>query len=254
MKRLFVVFIVLMIATPVSAQQADEKALQVADAMMEAMGGKQAFHDAHYLRFNFAVEREGKSTTIAEHLWDKYTGRYRVEWMSGDNKRYHVLFNINSRRGKAYVDGQEISGDDLDKVLQTAYGRFINDTYWFLMPYKWRDPGVTLEYVGEKQEEGVTYDVVTLSFAENIGLTPKDRYWGYVNRATHLMEKWEFVLKGTNDPPTPFLWKNWQTSVKIKLSNEKVNPTNGVKILFPVLAVLDEVDEKVFEDPGVAMP
>lgn len=253
MKRLFAWFFVLATIAPATAQQADEKAVQIADAMMEAMGGARAFQEARYLRFNFAVERDGKSGPAVEHLWDRHTGRYRAAW-TRDDKNYLALFNVNTRKGKAYLDGQEVPDADLEKVLQTAYGRFINDTYWLLMPCKLRDPGVRLKYEGEKQEGGVTYDVVTLSFEDNVGLTPKDRYWAYVNRETHLMDKWEFVLKGADVPPTPFLWKSWQTCGKIKLSSEKVNPANGTKIYFPVLSVLGKVDDKVFEDPNAAMP
>ncbi|MBI4531873.1 MAG: hypothetical protein HY709_10200 [Candidatus Latescibacteria bacterium] len=237
-----------------AAQPGDVRALQVADAMMEAMGGERAFHNTRYLRFNFAVEREGRPAVVAEHLWDKHTGRYRVQWAVGNDTTCTVLFTIKSRTGKAYRNGQEIGGAELEEVLQKAYARFINDTYWLLMPYKWRDPGVRLSYVGEKREGDITYDVVTLSFEENIGLTPKDRYWGYVNRETHLMEKWEYVLRGANDPPTPFLWKNWRTYGKIRLSDEKVHPTSGVKIFFPMLAVLGNVDDRVFNDPNVVMP
>ncbi|OGG46016.1 MAG: hypothetical protein A3F84_26010 [Candidatus Handelsmanbacteria bacterium RIFCSPLOWO2_12_FULL_64_10] len=243
-----------MVAAPASAQQADERALQVADAMVKAMGGAKAFEQTRYLRFNFAAEREGRPAgPPVEHLWDRRTGRYRVAW-TRDGKRYLALFNVNTQLGKAYADSQEVTGEDLERALKAAYGRFINDTYWLLMPCKLRDPGVRLKYEGERQEEGVTYDVVALSFNEGIGLTPKDRYWAYVNRETGLMDRWAFVLKGADVPPTPFLWKNWQTYGKIKLSNERVNPANGNKILFPALAVPEEVDDRVFEDPNAAVP
>lgn len=254
MKRFWMWLIALVIVLPARAQQADEKAVRVADAMMKAMGGPKAFEKTRYLRFNFASERDGKlAGPPVEHLWDRHTGRYRVAWVR-DGKRYQALFNVNTKQGKVYADSQEVTGEDLEKALKTAYGRFINDTYWLLMPCKLCDPGVHLKYEGERQEEGVTYDVVTLSFDDNIGLTPKDRYWAYVNRETHLMDKWAFVLKGADVPPTPFLWKNWQTYGKVRLSNERVNPANGSRILFPALAVPEKVDDRVFEDPNAAMP
>ena len=31
-----------------------------------------------------------------------------------------------------------------------AYAIWVNDTYWLLMPYKMKDPGVTLAYDGEE--------------------------------------------------------------------------------------------------------
>lgn len=254
MKRFWTWLIALLIAAPASAQQADEKAVQVADALMKAMGGAEAFEKTRYLRFDFASEREGKLTgPPVEHLWDRHTGRYRVSW-TRDGKRHLALFNVNTQQGRVYADSQEMTGEELEKTLRAAYGRFINDTYWLLMPAKLRDPGVHLKYEGEQRVDGVAYDVVVLSFDEGIGLTPKDRYWAYVNRETGLMDRWAFVLKGADTPPAPFLWKNWQTYGKVKLSNERVNPANGNKVVFPVLAVPEKVDDRVFEDPNAALP
>src|SRR5438876_620493 len=76
------------------------------------------------------------------------------------------------------------------KRMRSAHGAWINDSYWFLMPYKLRDPGVTLKYDGEVKDSttAAVYDRLALSF-ENVGMTPGDRYWVYVNRANHRVEK-----------------------------------------------------------------
>ena len=86
--------------------------------------------------------------------------------------------------GRSWLDGEELEGSDVKKALDRAYGRFINDTYWLLMPAKMQDPGVNLASEGEAAKDGKTYDVVRLTFGEGVGLTPQDTYWAYVSKAS----------------------------------------------------------------------
>jgi len=56
---------------------------------------------------------------------------------------------------------------------------------------------------------GTTYDKVALSF-QNVGETPGDHYWIYVNRANHRIEKWDFVRQGDRPPPETWTWEGWE--------------------------------------------
>ncbi|NCQ34498.1 hypothetical protein GW813_05340, partial [bacterium] len=42
------------------------------------------------------------------------------------------------------IDGVVAADTDLDALSEQAYQRFINDSYWFVMPLKLEDPGVHL--------------------------------------------------------------------------------------------------------------
>ena len=55
----------------------------------------------------------------------------------------------------------------------------------------------------------ITYDKLALSF-ENVGETPGDHYWVYVNRANHRVEKWEYILQGQSPPPMMWTWEGWE--------------------------------------------
>jgi hypothetical protein len=175
---------------------------QLADRVLDAMGGKKAWDDTRFLHFTFA----GRS-----HWWDRYTGRHRVEGKTKEGKAYVVLENINTKEGTAYVDGQKQEGEEAAKLLEAGYGAWVNDTYWLLMPYKLRDPGVHLASDGEETIDGTTYDKLAVSF-EQVGLTPGDRYWAYINRKTGLMDRWAFLLQDAKpgEAPSPWLWQGWQ--------------------------------------------
>ncbi|HEX9189063.1 MAG TPA: hypothetical protein VGB87_18435, partial [Vicinamibacteria bacterium] len=64
----------------------DPKAVAVADRVMQALGGEAAWKATRYLRFDFAVDRGGKTVMRRAHWWDKWTGRYRVEGQDKDGR------------------------------------------------------------------------------------------------------------------------------------------------------------------------
>src|SRR6266496_3884330 len=142
------------------AARPDPKAAALADRVMQALGGAKAWNNTHYLRFDFAVDKGGKTVVRRAEAWDK----------------------------------------------------------------------------------------VRLTF-DSVGLTPKDKYWAYVNRKTGLVDRWDYVLKGDKKPPSAFTWANWKAYGKIKLADDRVNAADGTRIYFPVLEVPASVPEATFTTP-----
>ena len=145
------------------------------------------------------------------HAWDRYTGDYRRHGHGQDRRALRRRTSTSTRRpGGVSSTACRPRATSEAKRLENAYGRFINDTYWLLAPWKIFDPGVHLTYDGEKPcPGGGTCDVLKLSF-ENVGLTPKDMYWLWVTRDGRHMVQWQYVLGGASEPPTTVAWKDWQ--------------------------------------------
>src|ERR1035441_10782887 len=57
----------------------EPQAVEIARGMMQAMGGEAAWKQARYVRFDFIVKIRGQARVARAHLWDKQTGRYRLE-------------------------------------------------------------------------------------------------------------------------------------------------------------------------------
>ena len=233
----------------------DPRAVAIADRVMQALGGTDPWSATRYLRFDFAVERGGKTVVSRAHTWDRWTGRYRLEAKTRPGERprkegdpYVVLTNINTKKGSVHLDGRRLEGEEERKYLELAYAIWVNDTYWLLMPYKMRDPGVILAYDGEEKEGGEAWDKIVLTF-DNVGLTPKDKYWAYVNRATGLVDKWEYILDGGPGPAVPFLWKEWKRHGTILLASDRVSQQDDVRIHFPVLEAPVSVPDRAFTSP-----
>jgi hypothetical protein len=217
--------------------------------MIEAMGGPSAWDHARYFRFDFTVVRSGKKVASFSHFWDRWTGRYRVEGEDAHGVAWKAYLNVNTKEGDYWVNGAKAEGEARAKGLENAYGRFINDTYWLLAPWKIFDPGVKLEYVGEvKDAAGRACDEIKLSF-DSVGLTPKDVYWMDVDKSSHIMNEWKFVLNGGNDPPTLVEWKDWRKFGGIMLSVSKPIIGKPSEIRFENLQVSETPDDTALAPP-----
>ena len=191
------------------APAGDRKAIAIAEQVVRALGGKDAWNRLHGLRWTFEVSVNDTLRPGRRHAWDKMTGWQRVEGRSRTGTAYCFIGNLDSGEGHAWMDGIPIEGDSLQKLLKRSRSLWINDSYWFLMPYKLREPGVSLEYDGDTLIAGTTFDRLALSF-ENVGETPGDHYWVFVNRANHRVERWDMVLQDDAPPARSYTWEGWE--------------------------------------------
>lgn len=219
------------------------KTQEVADRLMAALGGEEAWAKTRYLSFGFAGRRT--------HWWDRHTGRHRLEGTTREGESYVVLHDVDDqgKQGRAWLAGKPAEGDKAAELIENAYAAWINDTYWLLAPYKIRDPGVTLAYAGQETVGGTTYDKLHLSF-QNVGLTPGDQYWLYVHPETGRVDRWAYVLEDQEPPPTVWEWKNWQQyGPGIWLADGRFNPDSGRELPLSPITVPDELPDSVFESP-----
>ncbi|HVT59213.1 MAG TPA: hypothetical protein VHR45_12515 [Thermoanaerobaculia bacterium] len=224
------------------AGNADPAAGAVAGAVMQGLGGQAAWDATHFIHFTFAGRRT--------HTWDKWTGRHRLEGKTKEGESYVVLDNLNTHQGTAYLNGKLAEGEQAKKLVDNAYGAWVNDTYWLLMPYKLKDPGVNLSLAGQDQIDGKSYDKLALSFGQ-VGLTPGDHYWAWINRDTHLMDRWAYVLQDQpkDAAPTVWLWQGWQRYGKIMLAPTRVKAGGDGRLELSNIEVPETVPDTVFTAP-----
>ena len=213
MRRAVLLCMTLALALPCAARAqtpaSDPKAIQIADQVMRSLGGKKRWDELPGLRWTFGSSVNDTVRSSRRHAWNKRTGWHRVEGKTRAGQSFCFIHEVMTDKGMAWMDGVAIEGDSLQKLLKRANSLWINDTYWMLMPYKLRDPGVTLKYDGEAREGGAVYDKLALTF-DNVGETPGDRYWVYVNRTGRRVEKWEMVLQDNEPPPRAYTWEGWE--------------------------------------------
>jgi len=192
------------LAVAALAQQPAPSADDLARRNFDAQAGP-AWEKARYFEFTFNVDRAGTIAASFPQRWDRYTGDYRVSGRDQKGNDFVVVMNVNSKQGRAWINGEEVKDARLTDELSVGYKRFINDTYWLLMPLKMLDPGVHRSSEGERTDScGHTWDVVKLSFDQGVGLTSGDQYWAWINRDTGIVDEWDMRLQSMK-PEDPML-------------------------------------------------
>lgn len=237
-------------ATDAAATIQDAEARRVYTTMLDAMGGADAWDDARYFEFTFGVERDGQVGGGWTHHWDRWEGDYRLTG-TRQGEDLVVLMNVNDRDagGQAWVGGLPVEGARLDSLLQFAYSRWVNDSYWLIMPYKWTDPGVNATYAGMRTDSaGREWEVVHLAF-DQVGLTPQNEYDAWIDPATGLMERWTHFRTADADPAI-YDWTDWQQFGPIRLATRKPAVGGNAAIVFRDVRVDTSVPEGAFAPPG----
>lgn len=191
----------------------DPAAVELADSVMMAMGGRKNWDDTRFISWTF-----GKRNLV----WDKKDGNVRIE-SQGDSTIY--LVNINDLKGRVQVKGQELTEpDSLQKMLSRAKSIWINDSYWLTMPFKLKDTGVTLKYLGEDTMlTGARANVIELTF-EKVGDTPNNKYQVYVDVRDNLVKQWAYYKDASQDSASAvWPWDNYKKYGNILLSANRSN-------------------------------
>lgn len=187
----------------------DARAVATADRVMESLGGRERWDRLPGLRWTFGSSVNDTVRSSRRHAWNKHNGWHRVEGTNRQGDAFVFIHNLGTGEGRAWMNGNQIEGDSLRSLLTRAKSLWTNDTYWMLMPYKLRDPGVRLAMAGDSTAGGATWDRLALSF-ESVGETPGDHYWVYVNRGNHRIERWDMVLEGDPPPARSYTWEGWE--------------------------------------------
>jgi hypothetical protein len=192
--KMFAIFSLALTASLFAAESTDSN---LVTDVWKASGGEN-WSKVKEVRFTFEVESDGKIVSSAKHNWNVAAGTDDVQW-----KDKHATADLKSPA----KDGD----------ANTAYKRWVNDSYWLLAPLKIRDPEVTAQPAGPKDFNGTQCDTIRLSFGQ-VGLTPTDQYVMYVDPQTKLLRGWDYIPKeGTGLQAT---WENYQTFGGLKLATE----------------------------------
>lgn len=246
-------------AAPSDTAAPSDSAHLLAREVMGWQGGREAWEDTRFLRFDWIVEQDGETRVRRSHAWARWEGDYRLSYERSDGSRFFALFDVQSLaddsvadEGRVWVDGEELTGARRDSALQNAYAAFVNDSYWLLMPLKWEDPGVHLAWEGRTElPDDSTYATVHLTFESGLGVTD-DQYWGFVEPETGRMAAWRYHLQGREEKGPVIWWEDWQTfgPQGLKLALDRRWSEGDTRIRFEEVAADTAVPSGIFTPPG----
>lgn len=241
------VLLILFIATPLSAQT--NSVSSISDKIWLGIGGKSAWESSRYFSFSFTVINSGNKVFSRKHLWDRYSGDYRLQYMAKDSSSILVLFNTNTKKGKVFRNLAEIKDDSLSNIyLLKAYNSFVNDTYWLVMPAKIEDPGVILSALNDTLINNLFCSSLALRFQNGIGNTSGDCYEIFLNQKNNEIIQWAYLLQGEKEKQ--FLnWSSYKNIGGLKLSLLKTSIDKKFAISLEDAIILPTVSTLLFFQP-----
>jgi hypothetical protein len=215
------------------AAGSDAAAIALADEVMLAMGGRQAWDTTKAISWQFFNSR-----TL---FWDKQNKMARIENMRNDLK---IIVNLEDKTGKVYKDGAEMTmADSVSFYTEMGYKMWVNDSYWLVMPFKLKDSGVTLTSAGQDtMANGRMADVLKMTF-EGVGVTPDNWYKVWVDAESKLVTQWAYYATPDQEQPGFVLpWDQYKPYGNLMLSGNR-----GERDL-PNIKVWSEVPATIFTD------
>lgn len=182
---------------------ADSLAASIAAQVVEASGGTKAWQEAKVLQWNFFGRRV--------HTWDKQAGVDHIKYLDGS---LEILIDLSRQNGRVWLKGKEQSApDSLQKYLDLGNRLWINDSYWLFLPFKLRDTGTQLTYLGS---DTVAFErpleKLQLVFVDSVGVTPENKYHVFVDPQTTLLAGWSYFQNQTDTIPQFTLpWTDYKT-------------------------------------------
>lgn len=222
-KTRLLLLVMLFVASSSNGQQ-DPMADSLAIQLFESAGGAATWARVPYIKFNYTHSIGQTPARTVRHLWNRQTNEYRMELPGPTNEPYVVLFDLDTRQGRAYWNGSELEDRDARVYLEDAYRRFVHDSFWLLTPLKLFDPGVERAYIADSSD--VATAVLHIRFSLP-GYAPTDEYWLYVDRESGLITKAQYwgPHDARSQPPREFAWegfeRHWTGAGYVNLSTFK---------------------------------
>ena len=156
------------------AAASDAQAVAAVDEMTAALGGTEGWAAVKQLRWELKYYQNGELAGWVKHSWDIWNGRHRYEFADApglaaykaSGEQQVPVFTIAAynlfNQGKGFVTNSAIEGTsargamsaDRDRIIAESYKAWQRDAYQLTMIHKLKDPGVKLEYAGEREDFG----------------------------------------------------------------------------------------------------
>jgi hypothetical protein len=249
MKSRFAIILLLFTAVAHAQEPAKPNPDALARRVFDMSAGP-AWETARYFAFTFYLDRDGKAVASFPQRFDRVTGNYRVSGLDPQGKKFEVIMNVNSKKGRAWIEGVEVPGEKVAPVLANAYRRYQNDVFWLLMPFKMREREVRRTYVGSRDDAcGHTWDILQPGFDANFGFSPSDQYSVWINRDSGLVDYWDMKLAGSNpnEGAVTVTFRDYQRVGGLLISTRREIASKKQTVRLEELQVLPEPPKGAFE-------
>jgi len=227
--------------------------------MLAAHGGLDAWkrHRAAHWQASFEVHFGGDN-------WVPYREEMNVELAT--RCVYARLPNADGTAGRIAYDGERAWSAGSLQGLGRAPARFTawRDFYLFSLPWMTQDAGVRLGDPVRRTLplDGQEYLAIAMTFGDDAGDTPRDRYTLYLDPRTHRLHAAEYVMTYASmmagkeeSPPSIFVWEETvEADGLVVPARYTVYWTDGGKVAVRNGTITHWKFDDVFDRGQLAMP
>ena len=193
MKRTVVVTACTILLAPMPAE-AQKDARRLVEGVVEAVGGLDGLHALRDVEYTYTYRRAdgSESVSLERYVFDGELswGRYQERSGGMPDGVSRVTEGYDGTGTWVTHDGEPVRDPE---VVQRADFRRKTNYYWFAMMFKVADPGTRHEYEGVRTVDGVDYDLVRMTFGEDVG-DVQDTYLLYINPETYLVDQFLYTV------------------------------------------------------------
>lgn len=223
MKKLLLIFSLLMLVVACNDQKQKEKKLEdmnepatAADKIAFA-SGIEKFDSIKKLEFTFNVEVN--DTIRSKRHW---------VWHPGSNK----ISLTEKDTTMSYIKKDSLS--ETDKKIDQ---KFVNDSYWLLFPFqlKWSDAEMSDAKKTKAPISGDEMKMISVHYPDKGGYTPGDTYDIYFND-DYMIQEWVYKASGGGREMAT-TWEDYHDFGGIKIAQEHEGKDGNFKIFFSDISV-----------------
>lgn len=175
----------------------DPAALQLADSVMSALGGKANWDKIRYITWK---------TDDATNYWDKQEKRARVESVDG------TVYLINLSTGSIEASGE--ASAEKNAQVSAAFSRAL---YALALPFLTKSKDFSLQYMGEDTLAKQRYNSLVISQRDSTA----GKYKLFVDKHNKLVRFWAFQPAASNVAAFVLPFDNYQQQSEVLLSGDR---------------------------------
>jgi len=226
--------------------------------MIETLGGKKKFYALKNVTYDYDYNSPS-GTQLSNH--ETYVFHNELSYAKYSK---HSMLGPNGEKVIEGYDGQNawvtINGKLSNDAQAKGIARFMRKTnyYWFAMFFKLLDNGVNQTYKGSKTIDGKTYDIVEITFGDNVG-DAQDIYVLYINKKTKLVDQFLFTVMGMGRKDPLLLQMDYETIDGIQVPSKRkyveadwdanVKGKEWTTVNWTHIKFNTEIDKALFEVP-----
>jgi len=227
----------------------DAEAERVYTLMRDALDSDTGWQQTRYLEFDWVLW-QGTPVLSRSYRFAPWHGDFRIE-TTLDDRRLVALGNWNTPTPpRVWMDGTEVEGDSAMTLRRRAERMFEVDVNQLLLPFRWDDVRLGVEYVGrERDEDGTVVEVVAL---EELGTVRANepRQVFHIHAETGIPVRTVRLPGGySSASATELAWDGWEEHGPLLLSTLRRGEGPG-EIRFENITVLTEVPARRFTPPN----